>query len=253
MTFFDTQPAALGSADGLDPYAAFRVDSRSEIASILRGLADAGTPIQLNAPEGSMGSALWAVDANAGRLSLHAEPNHPQLAALLEADECTAVAYIEAVKLQFDLEGLVLVRSLQASVVQATLPQAVYRFQRRQGYRVRTQERNAPQAKLRHPSVPDMRITLRVLDMSIGGCALLLPDDMPAINPGVSLKGVRIALDAETQIEVTLQIHHVSSVQPPSRGVRLGCELRDLDGPAQRLLQRYIDQTQKRRRLLSLS
>jgi hypothetical protein len=34
--------------------------------------------------------------------------------------------------------------------------------------------------------------------------------------------------------------------------VRIGCELQRLDGDAQRTLQRYIDQTQKRRRLLAL-
>ena len=35
-------------------------------------------------------------------------------------------------------------------------------------------------------------------------------------------------------------------------GVRLGCEFVELDGQAQRALQRYIDHTQQRRRLLSL-
>jgi hypothetical protein len=46
-------------------------------------------------------------------------------------------------------------------------------------------------------------------------------------------------------------VHHISSIQPNARGVRLGCELLKLDGHAERSLQRYIDQTQKRRRLLT--
>jgi hypothetical protein len=37
-----------------------------------------------------------------------------------------------------------------------------------------------------------------------------------------------------------------------SGGVRLGCSLHDLDAGAQRSLQRYIDVTQKRRRILAL-
>ena len=35
-------------------------------------------------------------------------------------------------------------------------------------------------------------------------------------------------------------------------GVRVGCELLNLSAEATRLLQRYIDQTQKRRRMMSL-
>jgi len=35
-------------------------------------------------------------------------------------------------------------------------------------------------------------------------------------------------------------------------GLRLGCAFAKLDGGAQRALQRYIDQTQKRQRLFSL-
>jgi hypothetical protein len=44
----------------------------------------------------------------------------------------------------------------------------------------------------------------------------------------------------------------VTSLDGDAAGTRVGCSLHDLDGDAQRALQRYIDQTQKRRRLLSL-
>jgi c-di-GMP-binding flagellar brake protein YcgR len=47
-----------------------------------------------------------------------------------------------------------------------------------------------------------------------------------------------------------VQLQHVSSLH--SGGLRLGCQWQKIDGSAQRALQRYIDQTQKRRRLLSL-
>lgn len=253
MAFMDTQPAPIDDRDGIDPYAAFRVESAREIVALLRELCDSATPVQLTGPEGaSLGSGIWAVDASSGRLSLQVEETHPLLGRLLESEECTAVAYLDAVKLQFDLDDLVLVRSARACVLQARLPRHVYRFQRRQGYRVRTIERGSPVARLRHPSVPDMRVTLRVLDVSIGGCALLLPDDVPGVAAGITLHGVRIELDADTRFDVSLKVHHLSSIQSHSRGVRLGCELSRMDGAAERALQRYIDNTQKRRRLLSL-
>ena len=257
MAFVDTQPAPMDEADhrsGLDPYAQFRVESPREIAMMLHELNQGGTPVQLSSPDGHhLQTVIWSVDPSADRVSMHAEPDHPHLQGLIEYNEATAVAYLEAVKLQFDLDDLVLVRGARASALQARLPKCMYRFQRRQAYRVRTIDRAAPTAVLRHPSLPDMQIRLRVLDVSIGGCALLLADDMPQITPGGLLNGVRIELDADTRFTVTLQLHHVTSIQPGSRGARLGCEFSQLSGEAERSLQRYIDQTQKRRRLLSLS
>ena len=153
---------------------------------------------------------------------------------------------------QFDLRQPILVRGARATTLQAQLPSELYRFQRRSSFRVRTLERHSPSAALRHPAIADMRLTLRVLDVSIGGCALFLPDDVPPFDAGVRLDGVRIELDAETRFIASLVMHHVTSIAPSSRGVRLGCEWVSLDGNAERALQRYIDQTQKRRRLMSL-
>jgi hypothetical protein len=61
-----------------------------------------------------------------------------------------------------------------------------------------------------------------------------------------------VQLDADTDFRASLMVHHVSSVQSQAKGVRLGCELHNLSVDAQRALQRYIDQTQKRRRMMAL-
>ena len=132
------------------------------------------------------------------------------------------------------------------------MPREMYRFQRRSSFRVRTLGRGTPTALLRHPSIPDMQLGLRVLDVSIGGCALLLPGDVPPLNAGLEIRGVRIEIDPDTRFDADLLLHHVTQIQTPSRGARLGCEFMHVQAQAQRALQRYIDQTQKRRRLLSL-
>ena len=97
-----------------------------------------------------------------------------------------------------------------------------------------------------------MPLVLRVLDVSIGGCALMVPEDVPALQVGSTLHGARLELDPDTRFAATLELQHVTSIQQGTRGVRLGCAMTQLDGDAARALQRYIDQTQKRRRLLSL-
>ncbi len=250
--FEDTRPAsldALGSGDGL---AEFRVTAPGEIRALLKQLMDDVVPLNLSASDGSAyTTSLWTVDPNAGRISFTADTMAPAVHDIVEADECVAVAYLDRIKVQFDVSDLVLVQGHKASVLQCRFPREVFRFQRRNTYRVRTIERTAPTASFRHPGIPDMRLDLRVLDVSIGGCALLQPGNVPALQPGVVIKGVRLSLDAETQVDAALMLHHVTSTGAENGSVRLGCEIVGLAPMAQRALQVYIDQTQKRRRLMS--
>lgn len=248
-----TQPAVLDAVGGIDPYAQFRIQQPREIAALLKELINDATPVIISGPEtAGFTTMLWTIDTAQRRVNFSVDPDSPQLQLLLEREEATCVAYLDAVKLQFDVEQLVLVRGAKSCALQATMPREMYRFQRRGSFRVRTLGRGSPTALLRHPSIPEMQLGLRVLDVSIGGCALLLPGDMPPMNAGVEIRGVRIELDPDTRFDSDLQLHHVTAIQTPSRGVRLGCEFMHVQPPAQRALQRYIDQTQKRRRLLSL-
>lgn len=122
--------------------------------------------------------------------------------------------------------------------------------QRRQAYRVRTTEAPSPAVTLRHPSMPEMRITLPLVDVSAGGCALPVPDDVPPLPPGTRLNGARVELDGQTRFECALQLQHVSTLGGTDRP-SLGCLFVDLDPGAQRALQRWIDRAQQRRRRLA--
>jgi c-di-GMP-binding flagellar brake protein YcgR len=125
----------------------------------------------------------------------------------------------------------------------------MFRFQRRNAYRVRPPMRHSPVARLRHTDIAEMQLTLRVLDISIGGCALFLPDDVPPMQVGGVMNHVQIELDAETEFHVNLRLQHVTSLNNDAKGVRLGCEFVRADPTTLRSLQRFIDQAQKRGRL----
>lgn len=242
--------AMAAAGGGLDAY---RVSAPTEVATMLRRLQDANVLLNLNAPRGGVyTTTLWSADAARATLSLAADARDPQLQALLEADEAVAVGYLDSIKIQFDIHRLVLVRGARGSALNAAYPRELYRFQRRNSFRVRPVLRDAPTARLRHPMIPDMRLELRILDVSLGGCALLLPEDTPPMAPGVLINDVQIELDPNTRFPASLRLQHVTAIQPDSRGVRLGCELLRLRQEAERTLQRYIDQTQKRRRFMAL-
>jgi c-di-GMP-binding flagellar brake protein YcgR len=251
--FQDTQPAPLPAEGGREAWRDFRVTHPGELLGLLRQLREGEVPVQLSVPDGqTLGTTLWSLDDRHRRLAFTIDPSHPRAEAMLTSDELVAVAYLDSVKLQFDLPGAVLVRGRDGAALQAPFPGEMYRFQRRGAYRVRTLERSSPTAHLRHPSLPDMLLPLRVIDVSIGGCALLVGHDVPPLQPGTQLASVRVELDADTRFETGLQLQHVTDIQPGARAVRIGCAWERLSPAAERTLQRYIDQTQKRRRLLSL-
>ena len=250
--FEDTRPASLDAMGHDDFLAEFRVTEAGEIRALLKQLMDDVVPLNLSASDGSAyTTTLWTVDPAAGRISFTADMMAHAVHDIVEADECAAVAYLDRIKVQFDVSDLVLVQGHKASVLQARLPGEMFRFQRRNTFRVRTIERTSPTASFRHPGIPDMSLALRVLDVSIGGCALLQPSNVPNLQPGAVIKGVRLSLDAETQIDAGLMLHHVTSTGAENGSVRLGCEIIGMSSSAQRALQLYIDQTQKRRRLMS--
>lgn len=231
----------------------FRVRSPAEVQSLLRQLADTNTLLHLSTPAGhSYTTTLWALDPGRGLISLAADPTDARLAGIVDSDEAVAVAYLDSIKLQFDLQDLLLVHRGQNSALNARFPREVYRFQRRGSFRVKPLLNTRPVARLRHPAIADMQLELRVVDVSISGIALFVPENVPPLPPGVTIRGVGIELDPDTRFDAALVVMHVTQMNPGAPGARLGCELAGLSGDAARALQRYIDNTQKRRRLLAL-
>lgn len=227
----------------------FRITSPAEIQSALKSIADGNVLVNLNGSDGaSYTTTLWSMDPARGVLSFSADAHSNQVQQLVEAEEAVAVAYLDSIKLQFDVSGLLLVHGGKTCALSCAFPRQMYRFQRRAGFRVRPLLRNTPVAKLRHPMIPDMNLSLRVVDVSIGGCALFLPEDVPPLQPGVVLNGVQIELDVDTVLSTALRLQHVTSLNHDARGVRLGCEMVNPTPDTLRSLQHYINQTQRRQR-----
>jgi flagellar brake protein len=221
--FLDTQPASLGADGNADAWSAFRVENPVEAQGLLRQLRDGSVPVNLAASDGtSYTTTLWSFDAAQGRITSAPTSTTPSCRAwstptrwppwpTWTASSCSSTSTISC-------------SCVAGSPAHCRAPRTLYRFQRRGAYRVRTLERGSPTAHLRHPSIPDMSLALRVLDVSIGGCALLLPADVPPLQPGTRLEGVRVDLDADTRFEVAIQMHHVSSMnsrRPCAPGLRV--------------------------------
>ena len=233
----------------------FRLHSAIEIRALLARLVEGNVLLHLSGPDGAVyTTTLWAVDAQRGVASFAVDTASPQLQRVLAADDITVVGYIDNVKLQFDLHDAMLVSGARASALNAPIPRELFRFQRRASFRIKPLARSAASATatFTHPARADVVLSLRVLDVSIGGLALFLPDELPSIAPGSRLRAAQVELDADTRIAADLLLSHVTAINPDSHGARLGCAWTGLGGDAERTLQRFIDGTQKRKRALSL-
>jgi c-di-GMP-binding flagellar brake protein YcgR len=252
--FQDSRPANLDADSDEDPWGPFRVQSPQECMALLRQLRDGQQPVMLSGADGSTSSAtLWSVSEPRRLLTFSVEPGLPALDRLVESDEGVAVCYMDSIKLQWDISGLILVHGPRHATLQMHLPTSLYRFQRRSAFRVRTPARHAPVARLRHPAMPEMALTLRVLDLSLGGCALWCPADVPPLEPGTLLGEIAIELDAANRFTAAATLAHISSLGQHERGMRVGCEWRKLPAAAERTLQRWIDGAQRRRQLMTLA
>ena len=230
-----------------------RVSAAAEIAAYLAQLQRENAGVQLSGPHGqNLSSRIVALDAAADVIGLEIGTDPDGISQALVAEgEITAVAYIGAIKLQFELEAPVLVSGEQGAVLRSTLPTRLYRFQRRQSFRVQPAGSAYPRVIIPGGAQPGR--ALRVLDISIGGLALALPPDFSPLPPGQVADGLVLELDRITALRITLLPHHASPVAGDSGGMlQLGCAFVDLDATAGRALQVYVDQTQKRRRLLKL-
>ena len=248
----ETMPMPLaGLAGELEE---FRLDDPRAVAATLRRLCDGDVPLQLHAmtDAASIAATLWSADAQRATLGFAVDVDDASLPHLLESRTVAVVAYLDSVKIQFDVHDLVLVRGERSSILNASFPHELFRFQRRNAYRVRPPLRSKPIAHLRHTDIADMQLALPVVDISNGGCALFLPDDVPPMQIGGVMNRVRMDMDDETQFSVDLRLQHVTSLNAESGGARLGCEFVRADAMALRALQRFIDQAQKRSRLLAL-
>lgn len=237
---------------GLEASSDLSIRTSGEIIALLEELREKGLAVHLTSPsELLITTQVWTVDASTATVSFKMDAEHPMLDMLIDSDEVTAVAYLDSIKIQFDLEDLMLVRSSQGCALRCRFPSEMFRFQRRGSFRVQPLPRTIPKAFLRHPMIGEMTLELRVLDISMTGCALFLPHNLPPIDAGIQLNDVRFLLDISTRFAANLHLHHITALNQHQEGLRLGCEIIQLTADGVRGLQRYIDQNQKQRRMLA--
>lgn len=254
MSFIDTEPAAIDRQKVPEVWYPFRVADPRMRRVMLMALCSGDVPVTIGSSGGpTVTAVLWSVEAGdeAGRLHFSVSTGAADAVAALPKP--WAAAYLDDVKLQFEVPGLVLERSADRQILHARVPAYMVRLPRRHAVRVRRTADASPVVHLPQLQEDGSYLPMRVLDISLDGCALLKPASAGRLAPGDSLSGVTVELDGATAIRADLRVQHVTPGPAGLHGWRVGCEWQALDAANTAVLTRWISGGRRRRQLVSLS
>lgn len=160
---------------------------------------------------------------------------------------------LDGVLTQFAVETLSLTLFQGSRAFRAPRPNAILRLQRREYFRVRIPLSHHVVCKVNTapPGAPPHLVPFRVLDVSNGGLAILIPPASIKVTPGQVFPDSILVVPTTEPIAVTLEVRNVYHVtnRLGQYVERAGCRFVNLPPAVEKALQRYIFTVQREMRL----
>ncbi|MDR1850104.1 MAG: flagellar brake protein [Zoogloeaceae bacterium] len=172
----------------------------------------------------------------------------------LQATKLTCLTNIDRVKVQFVLNGVSEVQHEGRPAFSSPLPDAVLRLQRREYFRVGTPLANPVKCdiSIQGADHPDTVLQIPLIDISAGGLGLnATTEQMWFFKPDQVMGNCLLTLHDGTQIAMTLVVRNAFEVttRAGQRYIRVGCEFHDLRASSLNIIQRYITQLERERKM----
>lgn len=162
---------------------------------------------------------------------------------LLHSDSNIFVTMHQGVKVQFICHQPMMATYASHPAFYFPLPDHILRVQRRDYFRLSI----SPDAPLKCiiPPVPlqsEKPDEITILDISVGGIALICKEHNVKLEAGKIYADCRIELPGTGTLVATIQVKNLFNVTSPSGATskHAGCEFVQLDGKMSMLLQRYV-------------
>lgn len=217
----------------------FRIHSRVEVVTLLRELVRSRSRVTVHAGNGFLATLLLAVNPEFEELVLDCSSDPAANALLVRADTLEFVTSLDRIRIQFRthraeptlLEGLPALR--------VRMPESVVRLQRREFFRVATPVAKPLMCAVPDPKDPRDTLSLRLIDLSAGGLAVLLPAGHAPWALGTELEGCSLELPEAGRVVFNASVRSIAlHARPPA--TRVGCAFVKLPGHAHKLIQRQI-------------
>ncbi len=226
----------------------YLISNPKEIVSILQTIAQRKSRVALYYNEGISMVLTMVLAADENGVWIDAASN-PQDNRLIERSKrIIFVTTHNQAKVQFVATDVMLGTYEDAPAFSLGLPQKLLRLQRRDYYRLVTAETGALKCIIR--PVPDQAHILEevtVMDISIGGVALVCEQSGVELRPGLIYEHCQIVLPDMGTVEATIEVRNAFEITDRNGNIkrRAGCVFVKMDGKTTMLLQRYVAQVQQ--------
>ncbi|MGN6388868.1 MAG: flagellar brake protein [Burkholderiaceae bacterium] len=229
----------------------YRIHSRREIASILRGIAAQKQLVRLTIDgNDSVITSILDVDEPADTVVVDCAPDPEFNARIAAARRAGFDTTLDQISIRFESEGLRECLYEERPALAMSLPRSLIRLQRREFYRVETPRMNPLRCTIQIPPEGGRRsVTLPLQNVSGGGIAMIDEDNLLHAAVGMGFQDCRIELPNRTFLVVDLQIRNIREVKLQNGKTvrRLGCLFSELPKPMLAAVQRYITKLERER------
>lgn len=221
----------------------FAVYSKVEIAAMLRQLRDEGVLVTAYF-DGAPGFAVTVVlDVNEDFDEVIFDNASDERAQkrLLASKRIVFVGFLDHVKIQFVAPLAAACACPSRPAFRIRLPDQVLRLQRREFFRVRPPLSRPATCLVPNGEGSKQYESLRVLDVSVGGLAVLTYPETFELPTGKVVENCVLDLPGVGSVAVSLNVRHVDPLPKDDKARRCGCEFVDMAPQAHLMLQRYVN------------
>jgi len=225
----------------------YLIGNPKEVVSILQSIAQRKSRVALYYNEGisMVLTLILAADENGVWIDAASNPQDNRL--IERSKRIIVVSSHNQAKVQFVASDVMLGTYEDVPAFSMALPVKLLRLQRRDYYRLVTAETGALNCII-HP-VADQAIQqeVTVMDISIGGVALVCEQTGVELRPGMVYEHCQIELPEVGTLEATIEVKNAFEITDRSGKVkrRAGCVFVNPDGKTTMLLQRYVAHVQQ--------
>jgi c-di-GMP-binding flagellar brake protein YcgR len=227
------------------------VHSHVEILGLLRDIANKRALLTIHFNEGAefIVTSLLAVNPDFEEVVIDCGADRRANAHLLEASRLTVVTFLDHIKIQF-VTGRAQETTYQGHpAFRIRVPESMLRLQRRNYYRVKVPLGRPVLCRVPRADHPGRHLDLKVLDISVGGIALLTVPETFDREVGQLVEECRVTLPEHGDFHVSLEVRNSEMLAegPKQNLKRLGCQFIALPGTVTGQIQRYILQIERGR------
>lgn len=229
----------------------YEVKSRREIVALLRQIGEKKQLIRMKI-KGEADvcvTSILAVDEKHGRFILDRSIEREQNARIVQAKSLICETYLDKIRILFTIENVRDTEFGGSAALEAALPAALIRLQRREFYRMATPVTNPVLVTLPLPPEVGGDTSFPLFDISCGGLSLF--DHQLLLNAGLgqTFAACRIDLPEIGLISTSLQVRNVLDVTMLNNKIsrRIGCMFSAMSRADMAAVQRYITRLERER------